>query len=54
MDSAYWYDTLNFGWSIIYQGSKRYNLQIKILFPSLKIFLIQANSVDHDEMLHYA
>ena len=37
----------------IIQGVTDYNFQINSSF-SLKIVFILANSVDHDEMLHYA
>ena len=38
----------------IYSGVTGYNLQKNILFLSLKIDLVLANSADPDEMLHYA
>ena len=44
MDSSFWIDAINLGWSIVYT-----------VFPSLKIVLvIVANSVDPDEMPQYA
>ena len=53
MDSSFWFDAIDFGWSIVYiEGSQ-------VVFPnnseylSLKIVFVLANSVDPDEMLHY-
>ena len=50
MDSSFWFNTINLGRSIVYG----YNFQIKIEFLSLKVVFVLANSVDPDEMLHYA
>ena len=54
IDSSFWFDTLNYlGWSISYiKGC--YNFQIKIVFLSLKMIMVLANSVEPDEMPHYA
>ena len=50
MDSFFLFGTTNLGWSIIYiKGS---HVTISIL--SLKIALFLANSVDPDEMPHFA
>ena len=42
-------DSINLGRSIVYG----HNFQIKIVFLSLKIVFVLANSVDPDKMLHY-
>ena len=50
MDSTFWSDAINLGWSIVYtEGS-----QVKIVLLSLKIVFVIANSVDPDEMPHYS
>ena len=51
--SSFWFDTVNLGWSIVFWGSQVI-ISNKITFPSLKIVFILTNSVDPDEMLHYA
>ena len=52
MDSSFWFDTINLGWSIVYieRPHYEYSFQIKILFLSLKIVFV--NSVDTDDMPH--
>ena len=47
--SSFWFDTINIR-SIVYD----LNFQIEIVFFSLKIVFVLANSVDPDEMLDYA
>ena len=37
----------------IYQGVTGYNFQIKIVFLSLKMDFVKANSTDPDEMQHH-
>ena len=37
----------------IYQGVTEYNLQMKIVFLSLKIVFVLTKSVEPDEMPHY-
>ena len=55
MDSSFWFDTINFGWSIIYtEGSQVIISQKNIAFISLKIVFVLANSVDLDEIPKYA
>ena len=52
MSSSFWIDAINLEWSIIlFKGSQVLkNLQ----FFSLKIIFVVTNSVDPDEMPHYA
>ena len=48
MDFSIKFHTIKLGWSIVYiEGSK-------VVFLSLKIYFVLANSADPDEMLHYA
>ena len=55
MDSSLWFDAINLGWSIIYiKGSQIIISKNTIVFFSLKIIFVLANSVDPDEMPHYA
>ena len=42
------------GWVIIYRVITCYNFQINIVFLSLKIHFVLANSADPDEMPHCA
>ena len=55
MDSSFWFEMINLGWSIVYilMGVTGYNFQNQ-LFLSLTIVFVLANSVDPDEMLQYA
>ena len=54
MVSSFKFDTTNLGWSIVYiEGSWLYNFQAEIVFLSLKVICVVANSVDPDEILHY-
>ena len=52
MDSSFWFDTIILGQAIVYMDGTGYNLQIKIVFLSLKIVFVLANSADADKMLH--
>ena len=53
MDSSFWFDTINLGYSICtYLGVFGYNFHKNIVFFCLKIFFTFTNSVDPDEMLH--
>ena len=56
MDSSFWFDTINLGWSIVYIEWSHVIISknIKIGFLSLKIVFVLANSVDPDDMLHNA
>ena len=49
MDSSFWFDAINLGWSIVYIEESQ--VTISILFKTEIVFVL-ANSVDHDEMLH--
>ena len=52
MDSSFWFDTVNLGWSIVnIEGSQV--IKFPNCFSSLKITFVLANSVDPDEILHY-
>ena len=52
MDSSYWFDTINFEWSIVYIEGPQVIFQ-KNIFLSLKIIFHLENSVDPDEMPHH-
>ena len=50
MDSSFWFVTINLGWSIVYiSRGHRLNSTNKVVFLSLKIVFVLANSVDPDE-----
>ena len=49
MDSAFWFDTINLGLSIVHIKG----CQVLISKNCLKIIFTLTNSVDPDEMLHY-
>ena len=55
MDFSFLFETINLGWSIVYiEGSKvKKIVKHNIVFLSLKIFFVLANSVYPDEMWHY-
>ena len=53
MDSSFWFDTINLGKSIVHIYV-RLKFSKNIVFFSLKIFFTFTNSVDPDEMSHYA
>ena len=40
MDSSLWFDTINYGWSIVYIEGSQVILSNKIVFLSLKIVLV--------------
>ena len=49
------FDTVKSGWSIVYiKGSQVIISKKNMIFLSLKIDLVLANSADPDEMPHYA
>ena len=52
-DSFFWFYTINLGWSIIYNEEPHVKISNKIIFLSLKIISVSANSVDPEEMSHY-
>ena len=63
MDSSFWFDTIQLGWSIVYiKGSQVIILKKKKKkkkkknseFLSLKIVFVLTDSENPDEMLHYA
>ena len=55
MKYSLWFDTMNLGWSIVLSIEECQSLiSNKIVFFSLKIVFVSANSADPDEMLHYA
>ena len=54
MDFSLWFNHINFGivhCKYLYQGVEVYKFQIKIVFLSMTIVFVLANSVDPDEML---
>ena len=56
MDSSFWLDAINLGWSYTYLMVSGYNFQ-KILYSyclNMKIVSTFTNSVDFDEKMHYA
>ena len=54
MESSFWFDTINLGWSIVFIEGSEDKFYIKnIVFLSLKIVFVLTNSVYPDEMLHY-
>ena len=54
MDSSLCFDTINMERPIVYIKVTGYNFTPKILFLSLMIVVVLENSVDPDEMPHYA
>ena len=56
IDPSFWFDSINFGIvHCTYLGVSGYNLKEKnIVLFCLKIFFTFTNSVDPDEMQHYA
>ena len=52
MDSSFWFDMINLGWSRVYIKRSRVIISKK-KHISLKIVFALANSVDTDEMQHY-
>ena len=54
MNSSFWIDAINLEWSIVqFKGSQVFISKQNCSF-SLKIIFVLANSVDPDEMPHYA
>ena len=54
MDSSFWFDAISLEWSIVYiSGSHRLWFSNKIVFLSMKIVIVLANSRDPDGMLHH-
>ena len=55
MNSYFWIDAINLEWSIVYfKGSQVLISKKKLQFFSLNIMFVLANSVDPDEIPHYA
>ena len=54
MESSFWLDTMNPGWSIVYNEASQVIFPNKIVFLSLKIVFVLTNSVYSDEMPHCA
>ena len=54
MDSSFWFYTVHLGWSIVYIEGLQVILFKNIIFISLKIDFVLANSAEPDEMPHYA
>ena len=54
MDSSFWFETINLGWSIVYIKESQVIISKLIVFLTLKIIFVLANSADSDEMPHYA
>ena len=48
------FDTVKSGLSIVYIEGSQIIISTKIVFLSLKISFVLVNSVDPDEMMHYA
>ena len=48
MGSSTWYDTIDLGWFIVYIKKSQVKFQTKIVFLTLRIVLVLANSVDPD------
>ena len=54
MDSSLWFNTINFGWSIVYLGVSHFNFSKNIIaFLSEDLFTL-TNSIDPGEMPHNA
>ena len=53
MDSSFWFDTINLGWSIVYIEGHRLWFPKNIAFLSLKTVFVLVNSAVPDEMPHY-
>ena len=54
MDSSLWFYTINLGWSIVYmEGSQTIISKFNLFISQQVVFIILANSVDFDGMLHY-
>ena len=47
------FDPVKSGWSIVYNEGSQVIISNNIVFLSLKIDLVFANSADLDEMLHF-
>ena len=54
MGSSYWFDNINLVWSIVYILGVSGCDFLKNVFFCLKFFFTLKNSVDPDEMPHYA
>ena len=55
MDASFWFNTNDLRWSIInVEGSQVLLSKQCFAFLSLYIFIVSANTVDPDEMPHYA
>ena len=48
------FDTVNLGWFIIYVEGSHVIISKNIVFRSLNVIFVLANSVDPDEMPYYA
>ena len=51
-DSSFWFDTINFRWSIIYIEGSQVIISNRIVLFSLQIIIVLTISVDPDEMQH--
>ena len=54
MNSFFWFDTIKLEHSIAYPGMSGYNFHKNIVLFCQKICFTFTNSVDPDEMQHYA
>ena len=54
MDSFFWLDTIHLGWSIVYIKGSQVIISNENCISFSEIVFVLANSVDPDEMLHYA
>ena len=50
MDSSFWIDTINLGWSNVYIKGSQVIILINITFLPMKVIFVLASSADPDEM----
>ena len=53
MDSSFWFGTIYLGLPIVHVEGSQAIFSKYIIFPSLKMGFVSANSVDPNEMMHY-
>ena len=53
MDSSFWFDAINMGWSIVCTEGSQVIISTVNLSFSLKISFVLANGVDPGEMRHF-
>ena len=54
MDASFWFNTNDLRWSIVNVEGSDYTFQIKYCFSFFEDLIVSANSVEPDEMPHYA